>query len=308
METKCAAFWTHTNIRSSDRVFPCCRFKTPIAEFDGNLEQVLHHKSYEELRMKSVNNEFISGCEKCYHEEAIGKNSLRQDFNNTYSTDNISLQFLEIGFDNICNLTCDGCWEEFSSSWGKKIFLLKSEVVKSTKAISSIPNSINKVLFLGGEPLMTSRHKSFLSKFRDLSNLEVIYNTNGTFLLDQKTIDLLQKCKIVKFIVSIDGYNKLNDKVRVGSSWQKILDFLQQIKDLNFHISIHTVIHLNNWIGLKDLSIFVNHNKLEWTTNILTYPKPLDINNFQDKHKLINYLEEIENLPNKDSIINHLKI
>lgn len=303
--TKCAAFWKHTNVRSDNRIFPCCRFKKEIGKFDGDLANVLHIPEYEELRKKSMSGEFIDGCQKCYYEESIGKTSLRQKFNNTYSTDSVSLEYFEVGFDNICNLTCDGCWEDFSTAWGKKLNLNKTFIVKSTTEILNIPESVNKVLFLGGEPLMTTRHKKFLKMVPNLDNLHVIYNTNGTFMLDSETIELLQKCKKVEFIVSMDGYKEINEKVRSGSKWEDILNFINQLKTYNFLFTIHTVIHLNNWEYLGDLSNFIHENSYAWSINILTHPKNLDIKNYHAKEKIVQLINDI-NIPDKQHIINHL--
>lgn len=308
MESKCSAFWHHTNIRSDDRIFPCCRFKNPIAKFDGNVIEILSLKEYEELRKKSLNGEYISGCDKCYHEESIGKESLRQKFNKDYDTDDISLEYLEIGFDNICNLTCDGCWDEFSSAWSKKNNpeADKTIHIKSTTEIKTIPNSLKKILFLGGEPLMTNRHYKFLNLIENKNTVEVIYNTNGTFLLDSKTIELLKSFKKVEFILSIDGYGDLNDTVRSGSRWQDILSFIEQIKQTSFRMSVNTVLHINNWFGLKELELFVGTLDVQWTVNFLTYPRHLDIINVREKDKLIETLESIELLDLK-YIINHVR-
>lgn len=306
METKCAAFWKHTNLRSDNRIFPCCRFKHSVQPFDGDLTQVLTTPEYEELRRKSENNEPIADCQKCYYEESIGKRSLRQEFNETYDTDTVELKFFEVGFDNICNLTCDGCWEEFSSSWGKKLKVSTDLIVKSTTDITHIPKTIEKVLFLGGEPLMSTRHKKFLKKFSNLTRLTVVYNTNGTYLLDKETIALLSICKDVEFIVSIDGYGKLNDRVRKGSNWNDILDFLTQLKNLDFKFTVHTVLHLNNWHGLKDLADFIHSNKYAWTVNTLTYPHHLDVNKYEDRNEVKQFIQSID-IPDKEAIIRHLE-
>jgi sulfatase maturation enzyme AslB (radical SAM superfamily) len=306
METKCAAFWKHTNLRSDNRIFPCCRFKHSVQAFDGDLINILDSEEYQELRRKSENNEPIADCQKCYMEEQLGKKSLRQRFNEEYDTNSVSLEYLEVGFDNICNLTCDGCWEEFSSSWGKKLNVSKDLIVKSTTEVESIPDTINKVLFLGGEPLMSTRHKKFLKKFKNLSNLTVVYNTNGTFMLDAETCDLLSLCKDVEFIVSIDGYAELNNKVRSGSKWQDILNFLEQLKGLNFRFTIHTVIHINNWHGLDQLANFVNDNGYDWTVNILTYPHHLNVKTADNIDEIRSFIQDID-IPDKEVIVRHLE-
>ncbi len=303
--SKCAAFWNHTNIRNDNRIFPCCRFKHHIAEFDGDVQQILFHEKYQELRNKSLSNEPITGCEKCYYEESLGKESLRQRFNKEYDIDSVSLKYLEIGFDNICNLTCDGCWEDFSSEWAKKKGLDKTIIVKSTTEIKTIPSTINKILFLGGEPLMTSRHYKFLKMIEDPSLVDVIYNTNGTFLLKDIEIELFKKFKSIKFILSIDGYADLNNQVRSGSSWEDILKFISQIKQNNFNLEINTVLHKNNWHGIKDLELFIQELNVPWTVNILTYPFNLDIKHIDEKEKLVELLRSIK-IVDLEYIIKHV--
>jgi MoaA/NifB/PqqE/SkfB family radical SAM enzyme len=307
MESKCAAFWHHTNIRSDDRIFPCCRFKSSIAKFNGNISQVLFLTEYNELRKQSINNIPIKGCEKCYYEEAIGKKSLRQEFNETYDCETISMEYLEIGFDNICNLTCDGCYEEFSSSWSKLKYpdAEKTVHVKSTTEIIEVPDSLKKVLFLGGEPLMTNRHQKFLNVIKNKSTLEIVYNTNGTFLLDKNIITLLEQFKKVSFIVSIDGFGDLNEQVRRGSNWNQIVEFIKQIKKTKFNLSVNTVLHVNNWFGLKELEKYIEEINVPWSINFVTYPKHLDIINVKEKQILIEMLKSIK-IVNIEYIIKHV--
>ena len=307
MESKCAAFWNHTNVRSDNRIFPCCRVKQPIDKFNGNIEQILFSEEYEKLRALSMKNIPIKGCEKCYYEESIGKKSLRQTFNENYSTDTVSLKFLEIGFDNICNLTCDGCWGEFSSAWAKQLNpnANKTIHIKNIEEITSIPSTINKVLFLGGEPLMTNRHKKLLKLVTDPSTVDITYNTNGTFLLDIETVDILKNFNTVDFILSIDGYSELNDRVRSGSKWSEILAFIDQIKQLNFKLTIHTVLHKNNWHGIGDIKKFVDSIGEKWTINILTYPKELDIATIENKDDVKQLFQSVD-FPNKDQVLRHL--
>jgi len=307
MESKCAAFWHHTNIRSGDRIFPCCRFKSSIAKFDGNISQVLFLKEYDELRKQSVDNIPIKGCEKCYYEESIGKKSLRQEFNETYDCETISMEYLEIGFDNICNLTCDGCYEEFSSSWSKLKYpdAEKTIHIKSTTEIIEVPSSLKKILFLGGEPLMTNRHQKFLNVVKDKFDIEIVYNTNGTFLLDKDTTILLEQFKKVSFIVSIDGFKDLNEQVRRGSKWDQIDEFIKQIKTTKFDLSVNTVLHINNWFGLKELEKYIKEINVPWSVNFVTYPKHLDIINVKEKQILIDLLKSIKTV-NLEYIIKHV--
>lgn len=308
MSSKCAAFWHHVNIRNDNRVFPCCRFKFPIGEFTGDLSTVLDSSAYDDLRKKSNSGEPIAACQKCYHEEAQGRSvSLRQQFNAEYDTDAVELNYLEIGFDNICNLTCDACSEDYSSSWSKKLYPdAESRVhIHTTKKITKVPKSITRISFHGGEPLMTSRHTKLLATINNRSKVSIQYNTNGSFLLDDRSIELLKECKEVKFILSIDGYGQLNEQVRGGSSWQDTLNFIEQIKSLPFELIVHTTIHRNNWQGLPELEKFVRLQGLFWRNNIVTYPRHLDIATIEDPTEVIKVIKQI-NIPEQEFIINHI--
>lgn len=304
--TVCSALYNHVNIRGGNRVYPCCRFKQSIQQFDGDVNNILSSKQYHTLRRSwSIDD---PNCSKCKHEEALGKQSLRQWFNKTYSTDEIKLRYLEVGFDNICDLTCDGCWEEWSHSW----FVKKNPTanpkagITSTTEFRNIPESIEKVVFLGGEPLMTNRHRRFLESFDTLEHLEVEYFTNGMHKLREEDYYLLKQCKRVHFTVSIDGYDALNDQVRSGSVWNTVVETLDEISSM-FNHTVHTTIHKNNWHGLPELKEFTK-KYANWTTNILTFPKNLDIVNLEqcDKNKLKDILQTYD-IPNKEYIESHLK-
>ena len=306
MSNKCAALYNHTNVRGGNRVFPCCRYKTPIQKFDGNVNAVLHSKEYVSLRDSfTIDN---PNCAKCKHEESLGKQSLRQWFNKNYITDTVKLRYLEVGFDNICDLTCDGCWEEWSHSW----FVKKNPTanpkagITSTTEFNNIPQSIEKVVFLGGEPLMTNRHRRFLESFDTLEHLEVEYFTNGMHQLREEDYALLKKCKRVHFTFSIDGCGKLNETVRSGSVWNTVVSTLNQVSE-TFDCTIHTTVHKNNWYGLPELATWTK-KYANWTTNVLTFPNKLDIINLEqcDKQTLLDILE-IYNIPNKEYIGTHLE-
>ena len=303
----CSALYNHTNIRGGNRIYPCCRYKTPIQKYDGDVGNILHSKEYKKLR-KDMESNWLPGCDKCKHEENLGVASLREKFNSRYDSGTPQLKYLEVGFDNICDLACDGCWEEWSSSWWakKNPSLPAKQGITSTEEFSNIPNSVNRVVFLGGEPLMTNRHRKFLQSLDSLEFLTVEYFTNGMHRLQDIDIDLFTKCKQVHFTVSIDAVGTLNDKVRSGSVWSTVVETLNQIAG-KFDYTIHTTVHKNNWHGLPDMHDFTKAYK-KWTTNVLTFPRGMDIVNLDraDKNKFLDMLEELD-IPNSHYIKSHLQ-
>ena len=182
---KCSAFWNYVNVRPGNRVYPCCRFKQSIAQFEGDLVQTINGPEYTALRSKSQAGEYIPECQKCYDEEALGHESLRMRLNNEYTSEMPQVKYLEIGMDNLCNLVCDGCNSEFSSSWiikEKQLYGKPLNKKLTVSEITNIPSSIEKILFLGGEPLITNKHLSVLKLHPNPAMCNVIYNTNASFI------------------------------------------------------------------------------------------------------------------------------
>jgi len=307
--TFCSAFWKHTNLRPGDRIYPCCRFKHSISTFDGDVENILHIPEYKELRAKSLAGEKIPGCNKCYYEESIGHKSLRQEFNEEYDSNKINLEYLEIGLDNLCNLACIGCGSEFSTSWiQKEIDTLGYALNKymAVRDINKLPHTIKKILFLGGEPLLTKRFVPMLQSLNENRSVQVIFNTNGTCIPDDETVEILSKHN-THFILSIDGVDKMANEVREGTNWSKVTEFIEWVETQDFSLEINTVLHKANWWDIGNIAAFVKQLDTQWYVNILTNPSYLDIQQLNDreKSKLSSLITNCD-LPNQDLIINHL--
>jgi hypothetical protein len=145
-ETLCAAFWQHTVLRPGNKIFACARYKSPVQEFTGDLTSVLHSDKYNKLRQDSIDGIHNPNCQKCYYEESLGKISHRNYLNSVYNTNDVDLKYLEIGFDNICNLTCDGCRGEFSSSWANiENPNVEGKInIRSISEITNVPSGIRR--------------------------------------------------------------------------------------------------------------------------------------------------------------------
>ena len=305
---KCSAFWKHTNIRPGNRIYPCCRFKSPVGMFDGDLENVLYSDTYKMLRNRAAADEFIPGCDKCAYEESIGHKSLRQEFNEKYDRETVGLEYLEIGMDNLCNLVCDGCNSEFSTSWIAKEETLYGKAYNkhlTVDEIKTVPASVKKILFLGGEPLITDKHLQLLKLHPTPEECTVTYNTNASYLPTDELMYEWSAFKEVNFIISIDGIGNVNETVRGGSKWIDTLNFIDFCIGNELDFEFNTVLHKNNIFDLHNLIEFMERFDNKWYINLLTYPETLKITQ-HDKHTIQEYLQTISHLdyPNKDYIAN----
>ena len=319
IETYCPLLWNHVNLRPDNQVYPCCRFTTPLKEFTGDLDEALRSEEMSDLRKKSISGVPIQGCQKCYTEDQQGIISWRKFCLEKYGyVREVDIKYLEVSFDNICNLACDGCYNERSLEWAKKDFpdTREKDLIMSTAEITELPHTLTDVSFLGGEPLMTSRHFKLLQGISDISKANISYTTNGSFCFTQEQLELLHKANSVEIIVSIDGYEDLNSEVRQYSVWQDILTFLDQVTKNGFDLLIHSTIHKNNLHGIKDLHDFVVANQYAWRINLVTYPDHLCVKHLDKKllsKSLIHVcelmdLDQIEPTLNLTRLKNYLKL
>lgn len=307
----CSAFWNYVNVRPGNRVYPCCRFKQSAAEFDGDLEQIINGPEYEELRRKSLAGEHIPECQKCYDEEALGHESLRIRLNKEYTIETPQVKFLEIGIDNLCNLVCDGCNSEFSTSWMAKEKLIYGAPLNKKLTIdevTNVPNSVEKILFLGGEPLITDKHLDILELHPKPEDCLVIYNTNASFIPSEQCEYTWNKFKKVHFIISIDGVGEVNERVRGGSKWQDTLDFIDYCYGNEYDFEVNTVLHYNNWFDLENLVNFMSKLDKKWYINLLTYPTnlALDKQSIENLQEFLTMAKQLE-FPNKTYILNYVE-
>jgi len=97
-------------------------------------------------------------------------------------------------------------------------------------------------------------------------------------------------------------------KLLDGSKWNDILKFLDQMAKHKFTVSIHSVIHLNNWHGFVDLSNFIKEQKFSWTVGLLTYPVKLNIQHLNNSDKdLLRYILHNYDIPNRSFILEYIK-
>lgn len=312
-DTLCVAFWKYATVLPTNEVMPCCRFTGKGVEYNGeDLDDVLNSDVYELWREYNKEGKQIPGCEACYFEDKVGARSLRKVMNEMFMHDDIiEVKGAELVLDNICNLRCDGCHEKWSTEWGKFNSPEKEtkDHVISNKLFTgeAIPDTIEKIFISGGEPLMTKRHFKVLEKVKKKEKTEVVYQTNGTFLLNDETIKLLKKFLSVSFIVSIDAYGELNDKVRRNSKWSDIVAFIDQVKMLGYGITVNSMLHYNSWETLKELSEWIRKQNVEWKIKTLIFPPELNIKNIEDKDGFIGYINSIDYLPERQAIIAHMK-
>ena len=241
---------------------PCCLALDEITRADGTeyslrnstLEEIYHSGYMQDLRQQFLKGEQPKTCDRCWQEEAAGRNSKRinsrihlkeyYDRVDWHNTDPDQLWFIDLKLGNICNLKCRICGSWSSSKWVNEeidyvkgltdrkqhlayTFLQQGAWPRESEAFwenlkALLPN-IKYFEFTGGEPFLIEQHFELLRyavKTGDSKHIGVHYNTNGTVFPEQSA--LWNEFKNVEIAFSIDNVGARFEYERYGADWIEV--------------------------------------------------------------------------------------
>ena len=251
----------------------CCRSKNPIIKID-DLTNWQNNKQYEDIRNKMLQGEKLPDhCSYCYRYESQGIISARQQETvewanrlNLRSVDDLKkIQFpvyYELFPSNVCNLQCRTCLPKNSNLIEKEYIELgwhdPSIKFKHTNFDFVNINQIEKLYVAGGEPTATNETYNFLNKCiqEKKTNFEFVINTNAN-KISKNFLELCNQFSNLKFVVSIDGYQSVNDYVRWPSEWKNVIKNTKKLQinhtiTFNVVVSIYTVSRLDQLLEFFD--------------------------------------------------------
>lgn len=279
-ETWCSLAWNHHFIGPGGRCKPCCRFKRQNVSkkhhlnYD-DLQTLFHNEFMTEIRELMLRGEKVSGCEKCYEEEAAFKRaSLRQIYNRpnllseSIDIKNPKITFLEVAFSNICDLKCVMCHPFFSTEWGKEDLTNIRDLNYQTYGyitvdVEKLKPVIPQLLHLkltGGEPLLIKEYHDILEELGHNDNLSSVYLNYSSNLMHfpkQWMLDIWKKVQFVEIAASFDGVEDVIEYVRYPSEWNKIKNNIQKYmklsNEMDLRIGMRSTIMVYNVLNLPQM-------------------------------------------------------
>lgn len=211
---------------------PCCLYN----------QQIPFHPVVYKKQQEAFDNvtDFIPNCSKCKLKEATTGISLRTISNETIP-DGIGndIYKLEIVLDTTCNAACIQCDPQQSSLWrkayGEVIHIQPESQIDNSIELIKQSIDISRVRhfhFWGGEPLLTDTHLKFLREVKDLSQVHLLYSTNGSIFPDDETLYILKKVESFQINISMDGIGDQFHYMRWPLGWDKITNNIQRFKEL----------------------------------------------------------------------------
>lgn len=272
----CMMPWIGVNIEPDSDVRPCCEFQGTIGNLKThNLTELWNSGSMKKIRIDMLNQRPPKECEYCYQKESLGRDSLRKSINRDFShkvkiikdtqsnghLDSFNLGYLDIRYNNLCNLACRSCNSRSSSSWynihnhlypenkiTRPLLEVNDSQEKIFQEILDQIDYVEKIYFAGGEPLMIENFYRLLEILdaAGKNDVHLIYNTNLTTLKlkNYRIIDLWKKFKHISIGASLDAMGPRARYLRSGTIWEDVVSNANTIKKecphVDFYVSATT--------------------------------------------------------------------
>lgn len=281
----CIAPWMHMHVEPDGDVQLCCasNWKHEHQRSLGNLNDQTPEDIWNNEQYRMVRKNMLAGrkmpqyCSPCYmREEGAVNQTERQRINNEFASSmpladatqedgtvlDLKLKYLDIRFNNLCNLKCRTCGPDWSSSWANELGLEKTLQYNHTwNKLLPYLDELEKVYFAGGEPLMTPEHYDFLEHLTELNtDIELLYTSNFTRLelKGKHVMDYWPKFRVVNAVASLDHYGEYAAYVRTGSDYEQIVKNINEVRSHglpNVRTAVTSVYSLYNATRLGDFVI-----------------------------------------------------
>jgi sulfatase maturation enzyme AslB (radical SAM superfamily) len=222
----------------------------------------------EQIREDLRNDKPVAGCSECYKAEELTGKSMRTEyleesrlgFSSEPPVEPV-LTYIDLALSNVCNNRCRMCNYELSTNWysdSKKLGIeIPRGLVEHKNNFDEIDFSkLTYLKMIGGEPLMEQDKFISILKRCNLENMNILITTNTTCRPNKELLDLLKKCKKVRWNLSIDAFDSLNDFLRKGSKWEEVKENLAWFSKMfpkNVNVNgVVSIYNVNSFILLAD--------------------------------------------------------
>lgn len=348
-KTFCMMPWVHMHTWPAGTTYPCCMADPdlPIGDTQTqNLQEIWNGPELRKIRMNMLQGKKSAECRRCYELEENGMWTLRRSANENFqhhqnkvestsddgSAGDVNMAYMDIRFSNLCNLKCRSCGPQFSSSWFEdhklthgdpghpKILKVKEDMTEFMNELDPLLESVERVYWAGGEPLITEEHYRILDKWISMNkhDVKMDYTTNFTQMNYKKktAFDYWNAFEHVRVAGSLDANHARGEYLRKNMVWNQVVqnrrDMIAQCPHVYFEltptVSVYNVFNLpdfhKEWIeeGLVEPANIRINILLDPTYMRLQILHPWQKDQIRHRYQQhINYLKQFDNI---DSVIN----
>lgn len=261
----CPLPWTGFIMNPNGKVKNCVLSETILGNInETDIEDILQGEQNTQIKQCMNSHEKHPGCTHCHkHEKGSTSYNIRSDRYyylkalsgvpySTYDTMDTKLKTVDMRWRNTCNLACVYCGPELSSTWQKElgvdITVDETQLAKTKKFVLDNAPNLKNVYLAGGEPLLMKENAELLDRLDPSCTVRI--NTNLTNLRSP-VYQRASKFRDVHWTVSVETMGKEFEYIRYGAKWNKFLDNLDTISQLDHKVSFNML-----WFVLNPYSVF----------------------------------------------------
>jgi hypothetical protein len=289
--------------QQGDLGFNQCCLSTTQVQMPQDVKNLWQHEKLKHNRQLNNQNIWLDDCWQCERLENAGIKSFRESMiEGLGSKKNLAgPQRIDLLFDRSCNLACRTCDPGSSTFWEKHLRDNNLPVVKfkPTDNLATIKevlinldlSNLKQVQFCGGETLMGNTYWNAAEMIADLvphAKDEVLlgFQTNATQPVEEKYYKIIEKFKLVKFMISIDGTHDRFNYLRWPANWNQVVDNIFNIREkvpgnVMFYVQECT----------SNLNMFYFNEVRDWVTKNFNTNRYGDQNDHSTQLAVHNYLD-----------------
>ncbi len=257
---------------------------------EQSIEDIWGGAKYEILREHIRHNDLSYGCDVCKNALIAGNyDGAKNGLYDRYGSRSYP-QIMEFELDNLCNLACVICNDNFSS--GIKPLELKTQNpspydAEFVKQITPYIPKLKEAKFYGGEPFLINLYYNIWEKMLEMNpKIEILIQTNGT-VLNEKVIKLLERGRF-NINISIDSLHKENfEKIRKNANFEETMEnvafFIDYCKQKGTHLGIIPTPNRLNWQDIPEITNWATSIGAKVYFNTLITPLELALWNLPQK-------------------------
>lgn len=247
----------------------CLRGDNMLIEGNKPFWQMLNDSP---LRTNNSAGKWDSGCQNCQSLEKAGMRSFRQGMNDGLEIYGLTHMKgparIDLRFDTSCNLACRTCGPHSSTFWQKHLQNIgewdqpiftprkKHEIIYYLSTLDL--SNLKQVVFCGGETLLGQEYWDVAGWLTEhvpdaKNNLTLCFQTNGTQPIQPKNYTVIDRCKLVKLHVSLDGTDCEFEYLRWPASWQQVTD---NLFDLRRNLPSNVMFLIEQCVGIFNILSF----------------------------------------------------
>lgn len=291
--TFCPAPWTALQLSHNGDV-KACSYSPAIGNSNSNtMDEIVRGPLLKSMRETMQNGQWHKNCHYCKSAEdtAIGGRSERQNMLQWFpaelkkqideNIDTFRLIDCGINWSNLCNLSCNYCNADTSTTWQtsfSKPFNLISLPDDTKNWLVNNSDHLRSIMLGGGEPLLQKRVNDLLLAIKKNVNINITTNLSVNLETNPMFNTILKNKNLsVTWYISFDGIEDKFEYVRDGATWEVFIKNIDILKKHNQTIIAHPAYGLYCALDLEEYIDFCVDNNLFLFFCDIFDPKELDI-------------------------------